>query len=136
MTRMLYLPDDATVIQLEVNLTPAQLAAAVNSGMRPVAALKKAPPGKLTAIQAGSTVIITPGEWNTVSANKPEMSRRQAQVLELSSRGLSSGEIALLLHLSQRAVNYHLSKVKELLRTGALPGINKASRRLPASDEN
>ena len=62
MTRLLYLPDDATVIQLEVELTPAELSAAVNAGMRPVPALKSAPPGKLTAIQAGSTVIVTPGE--------------------------------------------------------------------------
>ena len=62
MTRMLYLPDDATVIQLEVDLTPAQLATAVNVGMRPVPLLKKAAPGSLTAIQAGGTVIITPGD--------------------------------------------------------------------------
>ena len=40
MTRLLYLPDDATVIQLEVELTPAELSAAVNAGMRPLAALK------------------------------------------------------------------------------------------------
>ena len=121
MTRLLYLPDDATVIQLEVELTPAELSAAVNAGMRPVPALKSAPPGKLTAIQAGSTVIVTPGEKKSSSVEKDAISKREAQVLELSTRGLSTGEIALLLHLSRRTVNYHLSNVKERLRKGSFP---------------
>lgn len=124
---MLYLPDDATVIQLEVDLTPAQLADAVNAGMRPVPLLKKAPPGNLAAIQAGGTVIVMPGERDASPAGKAEISRRQAQVFELSVHGLSSGEIALLLHLSQRTVNHHLNKVKELMRNGSIsmPAIPK-----------
>ena len=121
MTRLLYLPDDATVIQLKVELTPAELSAAVNAGMRPVAALKSAPPGKLTAIQAGSTVIVTPGEMKSSYVEKADISKREAQVLELSTRGLTTGEIALLLHISRRTVNYHLSNVKERLRTGSFP---------------
>lgn len=121
MTRMLYLPDDATVIQLEVDLTPSQLAAAVNSGMHPVPALKNAPPGSLSAIEAGGTVIVIPGDRVVVHADKPSISRRQTQIFELSLHGFSSGEIALLLHLSQRTVNYHLNKVKELIRDGVLP---------------
>jgi DNA-binding NarL/FixJ family response regulator len=117
---MLYLPDDATVIQLEVDLTPAQLAAAVNAGMRPVPLLKKAPPGSLAAIRAGGTVIDTPGDKKFAHAGKPKISRRQVQVFELSVHGLSSGEIALLLHLSIRTVNHHLNRVKELMRSGSL----------------
>ena len=58
------------------------------------------------------------------SAEKADLSKRQAQVLELSTRGLSTGEIALLLHISRRTVNYHLSKVKERMRTGSFPAIN------------
>jgi DNA-binding NarL/FixJ family response regulator len=113
MTRLLYLPDDATVIQLETDLTPAQLASAVNAGMRPVAALKTAPPGTLNAIQAGKTVIVIPAENQSVAAEKAALTQRQAQILELSTHGLSSGEIALLLHLSVRTVNYHIGKIKE-----------------------
>ena len=121
MTRLLYLPDDATVIQLEVELTPSQLATAINTGMRPVPVLKNAHPGKLTAIQAGTTVIVTPWNEEFNSTEKPDLSKRQAQILELSLRGLSSGEIALLLHLSVRTVNYHLGKVKERLRREDFP---------------
>jgi DNA-binding NarL/FixJ family response regulator len=116
MTRLLYLPDDATVIQLETDLTPSQLTSAVNAGMRPIAALKAAPPGPLNAIQAGKTVIVIPTESQSFSAEKAALTQRQAQIFELSLRGLSSGEIALLLHLSIRTVNYHLNKAKALLR--------------------
>jgi DNA-binding CsgD family transcriptional regulator len=123
MTRLLYLPDDATVIQLEVDLTPAQLSAAINAGMRPLAVLRSAPPGKLTASQVGSTVIIAPAPKrarSTARNAKPDLSRRQAQVLELTARGLSSGEVALLLHLSRRTVNYHLNLVKNRMRAGSI----------------
>ena len=122
MTRLLYLPDDVTVIQLEVELTPAQLSAAVNAGMRPLEVLRSAPPGKLIAHQIGSTVIVSPAPKRISRSTLPaksSLSRRQAQVLELSARGLSSGEIALLLRLSRRTVNYHLGKVKDRVRVSA-----------------
>ncbi len=120
MTRLLYLPDDATVIQLEVEITPTQLTAAVNAGMRPLAVLKSAPPGKLSAVYVGTTVIITPGSDAISPKNETELSKRQAQVSELSARGLNTSEIALLLNLSRRTVNYHLSQVKERQRRGGL----------------
>jgi DNA-binding NarL/FixJ family response regulator len=123
MTRLLYLPDDATVIQLEEDLTPSQLSAAINAGMRPLAVLKSAPPGKLSASQVGSTVIIAPAPKRIRAARhstKSKLSRRQAQVVELTARGLSSGEIALLLHIAQRTVNYHLNQVKSHMREGSI----------------
>jgi len=127
MTRLLYLPDDVTVIQLEVETAPSQLCAAVNAGMRPLAVLRDAPPGRLTASEIGRTVIIAP----MVKQNNPPkaawspagLSRRQIQVHELSIRGLTSGEIAMMLHLSRRTVNYHLNQVKNRLRFGELPQV-------------
>lgn len=125
MTRLLYLPDDDTVIQLDVELNPSQLCAAVNAGMRPLPILRSAPPGKLSASEMGGTVIvapmmkrIVPGKNNLSPAG---LSRRQAQVHELSTRGLTSGEIAVMLHLSRRTVNYHLNQVKNRLRLAELP---------------
>jgi DNA-binding CsgD family transcriptional regulator len=119
MTRLLYLPDDVTVIQLEVDLTPGQLVAAVNAGMRPVPVLRSATAGKLIASQVNATVIIAPERSQGPQARKsvkPDLTRRQSQVLELSSRGFTTLEIAGMLDISRRAVNYHLNQVKHRIR--------------------
>lgn len=124
MTRLLYLPDDATVIQLDVDLTPAELVTAVNAGMRPLPVLRTGPPGKLSACQLNATVIIAPQR----AANRTRkqhtdnrLTRRQKQVLELSARGFTTLEIAAMLDISRRAVNYHLSQARSRLR-GELTG--------------
>jgi DNA-binding NarL/FixJ family response regulator len=125
MTRLLYLPDDTTVIQLDVETQPSQLSAAINAGMRPLPILQKAPPGKLSASVLGGTVIVAPlVKKETANQSKPTssgLSRRQAQVHDLTVRGLTSGEIAVMLHLSRRTVNYHLNQVKNRLRQSDLP---------------
>lgn len=126
MTRLLYLPDDTTIIQLEVELTPAELVTAVNAGMRPLPMLRESPTGKLTACQLNTTVIIAP-QRGTNRARKrrtdPNLTRRQKQVLELSARGFTTLEIAAMLDISRRAVNYHLSQARRRLR-GELTGKN------------
>ena len=128
LTRLLYLPDDATVIQLEVDLSPAELVAAVNAVLRPLPILRAAPAGKLSASQVNATVVIAPlrspgrPRSNSVNAN---LTRRQRQVLELQSRGFNSAEIAAMLNLSRRAVNYHLNQVRQRIR-GELPELLKS----------
>ncbi len=128
MTRLLYLPDDATVIQLEVDLSAAELVAAVNAGLRPLPLLRAAPAGKLNASQVNATVIIAPqrapGRPRSTTAHT-DLTRRQRQVLELSSRGFTSTEIAAMLNLSRRAVNYHLNQVRMRIR-GELPALLKS----------
>jgi DNA-binding CsgD family transcriptional regulator len=125
MTRLLYLPDDATVIQLEVDIPASQLCAAVNAGIRPLPVLRNAPPEKLFANEMGSTVIVAPAAQRTTPLKRSHthtgLSRRQTQVHELSIRGLTSGEIAVMLHLSRRTVNYHLNQVKNRMRQGEIP---------------
>jgi DNA-binding CsgD family transcriptional regulator len=59
---------------------------------------------------------------NSVNAN---LTRRQRQVLELQSRGFNSAEIAAMLNLSRRAVNYHLNQVRQRIR-GELPELLKS----------
>jgi DNA-binding CsgD family transcriptional regulator len=123
MTRLLYLPDDVTVIQLEVELAPAELVTAVNAGMRPLPILRSSPSGKLTACQLDSTVIVAPLRVALRPRKNPakiELTRRQKQVLELSTRGFTTMEIAGMLSLSRRAVNYHLNQARIRLR-GGLP---------------
>ena len=125
MTRLLYLPDDATVIQLEIDLSPAELVAAVNAGLRPLPILRSAPAGRLTATKVNATVIVAPVRQPgrpRRAAERTDLTRRQRQVLELSSRGFNSAEIAGMLDLSRRAVNYHLSQVRKRIR-GELPAL-------------
>ena len=126
MTRLLYLPDDVTVIQLEVETPPERLCASINAGLRPVECLRNAPPGRLTASQLGGTVVVAPSQKRSAALKKDRppcgLSRRQAQVHELAVRGLTSGEIAIMLRLSRRTVNYHLNQVKNRLRDEQVPG--------------
>jgi DNA-binding NarL/FixJ family response regulator len=128
MTRLLYLPDDATVIQLEVDLSAAELVAAVNAGLRPLPLLRAAPAGKLTASQVNATVVIAPqrapGRPRS-AASRSDLTRRQRQVIELNTRGFTTAEIAAMLNLSRRAVNYHLNQVRMCIR-GELPTLLKS----------
>ena len=136
MTRLLYLPDDATVIQLEVELAPAELVAAVNAGLRPLPILRGAPAGKFTACQVNATVVIAPARPRgrpRTTADKPDLTRRQRQVLDLSSRGFSSEEIAAMLDLSRRTVNYHLNQVRRRVR-GEIPAQMKSDFDEPGID--
>jgi DNA-binding CsgD family transcriptional regulator len=119
LTRLLFLPDDATVVQLTVDLTAAELVSAVNAGMRPLPLLRDSPSTRLTACQVNNTVIIAPSRSRGRPAgplSRSDLTRRQRQVLELSSRGFDSAEIATMLDLSRRAVNYHLNQVKKRIR--------------------
>ena len=138
MTRLLYLPDDTTVIQLEIDLSPAELVAAVNSGLRPLQVLRAAPPGRLTAIQVNASVIIAPVRppgRPRASFSPSDLSRRQRQVLELSSRGFNTIEIAAMLDLSRRAVNSHLAQLRRRIR-GELPAYLKSDYKSEDSSDD
>ena len=118
MTRLLYLPDDATIIQLEVEFSPRQLAAAVNAGLRPLAVLKDNPE-KLSASLIGNTVIVSPKRKRgrttpPIQANC--LTRRQREVLELASSGYSNMEIAKQMGISRRTVSYHMKGIKDQLK--------------------
>lgn len=123
MTRLLFLPDDLTVIQVEVEITPRQLAAAINSGLRPLPLLRDAPFPKLTANQLGNTVVVAPavkrGRPPRLAPLKTRLTRRQRQVLELKSVGLSTAEIAITLGISRRTVSYHMGQLREQLKQDA-----------------
>jgi DNA-binding CsgD family transcriptional regulator len=122
MTRLLYLPDDATVVQLDVDLAPAELVAAVNAGLRPLPILRNAPAGKFTACQVNATVVIAPARPRgrpPSSLDKPDLTRRQRQVLELKSIGFTTAQIAESLGISRRSVSYHLGQLRQKLKEDA-----------------
>ncbi len=119
MTRLIYLPDETTLVQLDIDMTPAELTAAIQSGFRPVALLKNAPPGKLMAFPVNQSVVVAPSSHLRNTKNhleKPELTRRQSQILALSSRGFRSHEIATMLGISRRSVNYHLQNIRGRIR--------------------
>lgn len=118
MTRLLYLPDDVTLIQLDVVTAARPLAAAINAGLRPLPALENAV-GPLTASQIGNTVIVAPPHKRghpTGPLQQAGLTRRQHQVLELASHGYSTEEIARLLGISRRTVSYHLKGIKAQIK--------------------
>jgi DNA-binding CsgD family transcriptional regulator len=127
MTRLLYIPDDATLIQLEVDISARQLAAAINAGLHPVEALKTSPE-PLAASQIGNTVIVSPRRKRghpVTTLQQSSLTRRQRQVLELAAHGYSNNEIANLMGISRRTVSYHLKGIKAQIRPTALPPISE-----------
>jgi DNA-binding CsgD family transcriptional regulator len=123
MTRLLFLPDDMTVVQVEVEISPRQLVAAINSGLRPLPLLRDAPFARLTANQLGNTVVVAPavkrGRPPRLAPLKTRLTRRQRQVLELKSVGLSTSEIATTLGISRRTVSYHMGQLQDKLKQDA-----------------
>jgi len=123
MTRMLFLPDDLTVVQVEVEITPRQLVAAINSGLRPLPVLRDAPSLRLVASQLGNTVVVAPavkrGRPPRLAPLKTRLTRRQRQVLELKSIGFTTAQIAEALGISRRSVSYHLGQLRQKLKEDA-----------------
>jgi len=128
MTRLLYLPDDATIIQLEVTIPPRQLAAAVNAGLEPVPHLLKHGQRHLASL-VGTTVIVFPRRKRDRVASgspHPSLTRRQSQVLELAMDGYTNVQIAETMGISVRTVTHHLKGIKARIEPGAIPGRMKS----------
>jgi DNA-binding CsgD family transcriptional regulator len=115
MTRLLFLPDDATIIQMDVSIPPRQLTNSINAGGTPVQILMDCGDA-LTASQIGQTVIVSPkrkrGHPARAKRVKDTLTRRQRQVLELASHGYSNSQIASLMGISRRTVSYHIKGIK------------------------
>ncbi len=114
MSRLLYLPDDVTIIKMEIQIPPKQLAASINSGAAPVPLLFDSGE-RLAASQIGQTVIVSPKRRRGRPAKalaRNNLTRRQRQVLELASHGYSNSQIASLMGISRRTVSYHLKGIK------------------------
>ena len=127
MTRLLYLPDDATIIQLEVNIPPRQLAAAVNAGLDPLPQVLVRGRRHLASL-IGNTVIVFPRRKRERSV-KPNygslLTRRQNQVLELAMCGYTNLQIAETMGISIRTVTHHLKGIKARIQPGEIPVLLK-----------
>ena len=122
MTRLLFLPDDQSLLVYESPLNPPELAAAVNSGawLPPYAAHPTAPkdPPALQAFHLGRLVVVIPTQPlhlapETLEQGQPvHLSPRQRQVLNLLARGFSNKEIAVRLKMHPRTVANHIRALK------------------------
>ena len=120
MTRLLFLPDDETVIVLHSGLAASDLAERVNQGQwTPPAPYDVEKTIALHAIKQGRTVIVTP--HLPLDLNKPALNEirlllkpRQREVMLLMARGFSNKEIAAQLNKSQRTVALHVATLKAL----------------------
>lgn len=124
MTRLLFLPDDQSLLVFESTLNPQELAAAVNRGawLPPAYAAHPAGPENQPALQAfhlGQLVVVIPSQPlrlapETLEKSRPaHLSPRQRQVLQLLAQGLSNKEIALRLKLHPRTIASHIRALKQ-----------------------
>jgi DNA-binding NarL/FixJ family response regulator len=128
MTRLLFLPDDQTLVMLDSPLAAGALVELVNLGRwTPPAPYGDQIAAPLHAIRLGSqasTVIITPHPpFDLSEAARAEIHRllkpRQRQILLLLAHGLSNKEIALQLGLHPRTVAQHIAALKALFGAGS-----------------
>jgi DNA-binding CsgD family transcriptional regulator len=122
MTRLLFLPDDQTLVVLDSTLPAADLVERVGLGQwTPPPPYGSAAAGQaaLHAFTLGRTVIITPTlPLDLADPGLDEIRRllkpRQRQILLLLAHGLSNKEIALRLKLHPRTVALHIATLKML----------------------
>ena len=120
MTRLLFLPDDETLVVLDSSLSATALADSVNQGQwTPPPPYDAGKAATLHATRQGRTVIVTPHlPLDLADPTFDEVSRmlkpRQRQILLLLAHGLSNKEIAVHLGLHPRTVAMHIATLKAL----------------------
>jgi DNA-binding CsgD family transcriptional regulator len=151
-TRVLFLPDDQSVILIEVHRPVEELLADIRAGRwtppepygvlltvsnEPLPADDKFPrtrnrPPRLRSIRYGNLVVIIPARCLPSGLNPSDetpaiqLSQRQRQVLECLCDGLNDKQIAELLGLNLRTVAYHVAEIKA--RLGAVSRAQAVSR--------
>jgi DNA-binding CsgD family transcriptional regulator len=123
MTRLLFLPDDETLVVLDSPLAAGALVERVNQGQwtppPPYGAVKAAALHATRLGGQGRTVVVTPRQPLDLPAPGLDEIRRllkprQRQVLLLLAHGLSNKEIAVQLDLHPRTVAMHIATLKAL----------------------
>lgn len=124
MTRLIFIPDENTLIVMESPLTADELMHSIHSGLwSPPTTSRMAglqPTEGLQATRIGSVVIASypphlsgkPARSRNHTAN---LSRRQQQVLQGIADGLTTRQIAARLNLHPRTVQMHIDALKTRL---------------------
>lgn len=139
MTRILFLPDDRTILQFDSAEPAEDLASAVNAG-------RWLPPepyrsgfgldrreNRLRASRQGSLVVVMlsaggaePAGGPLNAEGRPLLSKRTLEVLHGLAEGLTTRQIAARLGVTPRMVQYHVSEIKR--RLGARSRAQSVSR--------
>jgi DNA-binding NarL/FixJ family response regulator len=116
MTRLLFLPDDETLVVLDSSLAAGDLVERVNHGQwMPPSPYDRVNPAILYATRQGRTVIISP--CLPVAEIHHLLKPRQRQILLLLAHGLTNKEIAVRLKLHPRTVALHIAALNEFFGT-------------------
>lgn len=139
MTRILFLPDDRTILQLEAPETAEELVLAVNAGrwLPPepyrAAFVLTGPENVLRASRQGALVVVLLSAGGAElpggpldTEGRPQLSRRTLEVLHGLAEGLTTRQIAARLGVTPRMVQYHVSEIKR--RLGARSRAQSVSR--------
>ena len=117
MTRLVFLPDDETLVVFDAAEAAGELVERVNQGLwtppPPYDKVKPVPAAATwQATRRGRTVIVSPqmAQEKIRRLLKP----RQRQILLLLAHGLSNKEIAVRLKLHPRTVALHIAALKEV----------------------
>lgn len=125
MTRILYIPDDASQFTLETHLDPADLVVEVAAGRwhppPEIRARGGEPPVALRAVRLGREAVLIfpllePGDLEDELRGEAALSRRQLAVLQCLAEGLAVKQISRRLGLAERTVFLHLAALKKKLR--------------------
>ncbi|NPV75464.1 MAG: helix-turn-helix transcriptional regulator [Anaerolineae bacterium] len=136
MTRLLFLPDETTLILLESPLDPDHLIHSIQNNLwQPPSPYREGSQGgrtrRLQAIRLGDIVVV-----GYQVSQRPErvrrrgggLSRRQLQVLKGLAEGLTSRQIAARLKIHPGTIEHHVNAIKARLGTGnRAESISKAS---------
>lgn len=120
MTRLLFLPNDETVLLLQSSLSTDELVRAVLEGeWTPPLGYHTPQRQAFRAVRLGSSVIIAPREPLSAAGEgdgmSPRFSPRQIEVLQGLVEGLTDKEIATRLGLSAHTVTNHIGILKARL---------------------
>lgn len=121
MTRLLFLPDEHTLIQLDSPLAPEDLIQSVQNGLwippEPYHESRR----RLQAAKLGTTVVIGRFFGPEPGAARPRagvrLTYRQRQVLHGLAEGLTTRQLAARLKVNHRTVEHHVNLLK--IRLGA-----------------
>lgn len=120
MTRLLFLPDEETLLMLESPLPADELTLAVQSGRwQPPEAFTGGRQLALRAIRQGPLVLVFPvgaqADETVAPSGEIHLSRRQKEVLQALAEGQTTRQIAVRLKVMPHTVKYHVAMLKKSL---------------------